>query len=169
MNKIKLDEVEIRMDLRPGDLGYVTYMHGHLYQQEYNYGIGFEAYVAQGFYEFYQNLNKDLDRVWIAEHRGKIVGFLLLMHREPGEAQLRYFILDPGYRGIGLGKKLSLLYMEYLMKKGYKRSYLWTTHELFAAANIYRKMGFRLTEEIASEAFGKPLKEQRYDLFLNDL
>ncbi len=169
MNKIKLDEVEIRVDLRPGDLGYVTYMHGHLYKEEYDYGIGFEAYVAQGFYEFYQNLNKDLDRVWIAEHQGKIVGFLLLMHREPGEAQLRYFILDPGYRGIGLGKKLSLLYMEYLMKKGYQRSYLWTTDELFAAANIYRKMGFILTKEIASEAFGKSLKEQRYDLFLNDL
>jgi N-acetylglutamate synthase-like GNAT family acetyltransferase len=164
MIPIKLEEVEIRTELRPGDLGYVTYMHGHLYQKEHQYGVSFEAYVAQGFYEFYQNFDKELDRVWIAEHHGKIVGFLLLMHRAAGEAQLRYFILDPGYRGIGLGKKLSLLYMEHLKKTGYQKSYLWTTDELYTAAHIYRQMGFTLTEEVASEAFGKPLKEQRYDL-----
>jgi GNAT superfamily N-acetyltransferase len=167
MKNIKLDEVIIRTVLKPGDIGYVTYMHGHLYQQEYCYGISFEAYVAKGFYEFYQSYDPSQDRVWIAEHEGRIVGFLLLMHRENRVAQLRYFLLDPAYRGIGLGKKLSVLYMEYLHEKGYERSYLWTTNELFNAANIYRKMGFQLTDEITSESFGKPLKEQRYDLMLN--
>jgi len=167
MKNIRLDEICIRTELKPGDIGYVTYMHGHLYQKEYNYGINFEAYVAKGFYEFYQNYDPAQDRVWIAEHERRIVGFLLLMHRETGVAQLRYFLLDPAYRGIGLGKKLSMLYMEYLHEKGYARSYLWTTNELFNAANIYRKMGFQLTDEIASESFGKPLKEQRYDLTLN--
>ncbi len=168
MNKINLDEISIRTTLLPGDLGYVTYLHGALYQKEYGYGVSFEAYVAQGFYEFNKNFDADLDRVWIAEHGGKIVGFVLLMHREPGEAQLRYFILNPEYRGIGLGKKLSLLYMEWLVSKGFKRSYLWTTHELVAAADIYRKMGFTLSEELPSEAFGKPLFEQRYDLVLEN-
>jgi len=168
MNKIDIDSITIRTELRPGDLGYVIYMHGDLYHKEYGYGVNFEAYVAKGLYEFYANYNEGLDRVWVAEHEEKIVGFLLLMHREPGEAQLRYFILHPAYRGIGLGKKLSLLYMDYLREKHYQRSYLWTTNELFTAAGIYRKMGFTLSEEIDSEAFGKPLKEQRYDLVIND-
>jgi GNAT superfamily N-acetyltransferase len=166
MNNIQLDDISIRTVLRPGDIGYITYMHGNLYQQEYKFGISFEAYVAKGFYEFYEQYDEMLDRVWVAEHAGKIVGFLLLMHREPGEAQLRYFILDPAYRGIGLGKKLSMLYMEHLRSAGYDRSYLWTTDELYTAARIYRKMGYQLTAEIASESFGKPLKEQRYDLIL---
>ena len=126
MNKIQLEDITIRTELKPGDIGYVTYMHGSLYGREYNFGISFEAYVAKGLYEFYARYDELLDRVWVAEHEGKIVGFLLLMHREPGEAQLRYFILDPAYRG----------------------------------------MGFRLSTEIASESFGKPLKEQRYDLSL---
>jgi GNAT superfamily N-acetyltransferase len=167
MNNIKLEDIKIRTTLKPGDIGYVTYMHGHLYQEEYGYGVGFEAYVAKGFYEFFEQYNPAMDRVWVAEHERNIVGFLLLMHREPSVAQLRYFILDPAYRGIGLGKKMSQLYMDYFRENGYQRSYLWTTNELFTAANIYRKMGFQLTDELASESFGKPLKEQRYDLYLN--
>jgi ribosomal protein S18 acetylase RimI-like enzyme len=168
MRDIRLNDIVIRTSLKPGDIGYVTYMHGKLYQDEYQYGIGFEAYVAKGLCEFYAQYDELLDRVWVAEHAGGIVGFLLLMHREPGEAQLRYFILDPEYRGIGLGKKMSLLYMEHLQNKGYTRSYLWTTHELYNAADIYRKMGFVLTEEVESESFGKSLKEQRYDLVLKN-
>jgi len=163
-SNIKPEEVVIRTGLRPGDFGYVTYMHGVLYKQEYNYGLMFEAYVAQGFYEFYKNYDPQKDCTWIAEHNNKIVGFLLLMHREHGAAQLRYFILDPGYRGIGLGKKLANLYVDYLKEKGYKTSYLWTTDELFAAAHIYKQLGFKLTQEMDSNIFGKPLKEQRYDL-----
>lgn len=155
--------INIRTELRPGDIGYITHLHGHLYSQEYNYGISFEAYVAQGLYEFYQNYNASRDRVWICEKDNSIVGFLLLMHRGPGVAQLRYFILTPEVRGLGLGNKLMELYMEFLKEKGYTHSYLWTTHELPAAAALYKKHGFVLTEEHASTAFGKPLIEQRYD------
>jgi peptidyl-dipeptidase Dcp len=165
-NPVKLADVSIRNDLRPGDIGYITYMHGNLYEKEYGYGISFEAYVAFGLYEFYKNFDSKKDRAWIAEHQNRIVGFLLLMHRENHAAQLRFFILDKAYRGIGLGKKLSGLYIEYLKEKGYKTSYLWTTDELFTAAHIYRKMGYKLTEEFESTTFGKPLKEQRYDLVL---
>jgi len=54
--------------------------------------------------------------------------------------------------------------MDYLKEKGYKTSYLWTTNELLAAARIYKQLGFKLTQEIDSVVFGKPLKQQRYDL-----
>jgi peptidyl-dipeptidase Dcp len=86
------------------------------------------------------------------------------MHREGDAAQLRYFILEPAYRGLGLGKRLMDLYMEHLRKAGYRSSYLWTTHELAAAASLYKRYGFMLTEEKASDAFGKSLYEQKYEL-----
>ena len=92
-----------------------------------------------------------------------IVGFLLLMHRSESIAQLRFFYLDPPYRGIGLGKKLMTLYMEFLTQCGYTSSYLWTTHEQTAAASLYQQYGFTLMEEKNSSAFGKPLREQRYE------
>jgi ribosomal protein S18 acetylase RimI-like enzyme len=163
-----LDDISIRTTLQPGDIGYVVYLHGALYGREYNYSIAFETYVAEGLAEFYHQYDTTKDCVWICEHRDKMVGFLLLMHR--GEAaQLRYFILHPDYRCIGLGKKLMELYMDFLHKRGYTSSYLWTTSELPAAASLYKKHGFVLMEEKPSEAaFGKPVIEQRYELQLNN-
>ena len=166
MPLINLENIVIRTELRAGDIGYITYLHGVLYKREYNYSISFESYVAAGLHEFYQQYNPLKDRVWICEHRGKIIGFLLLMHRQSNTAQLRYFIIDPQYRGIGLGKKLMTLYIEFLRQSGYTSSYLWTTNELSAAAHLYTRHGFRFTEEKESTAFGKALKEQRYDLSL---
>jgi peptidyl-dipeptidase Dcp len=162
---ISLNDIRIRTELQPGDIGYVIHLHGLLYKQEYEYGIEFEAYVAKGLYEFYEQYNPATNRVWVCEHHNKMVGFLLLMNRGP-EAQLRYFIILPEYRGIGLGKKLMDLYMAFLKKSGYRKSYLWTTHELFTAAHLYKKHGFVLEEEKESSAFGKPLKENKYSLTL---
>jgi N-acetylglutamate synthase-like GNAT family acetyltransferase len=161
-----LESVRIRTELSPGDLGYVIYRHGKLYGEEYQYGISFETYVGAGMYEFYKNYDPEIDRVWICEHDNRIVGFVLLMHRENNTAQLRYLYLEPEYRGIGLGKKLMQLYMNFLKEKGYQSSYLWTTHELYSAASLYKRHGFELTEEKQSTAFGKPLKEQRYELLI---
>lgn len=162
----KYQEITIRTDLRPGDIGYITYLHGSMYKQEYGYSISFEAYVAQGFYEFYQQYDPNKDCVWVCEHNDSIVGFLLLMHRPGNTAQLRYFILLPPYRGIGLGRKLMELFMDCLKERGYQSAFLWTTHEQVLAALLYKRFGFQLTEEKKSTAFGKPLKEQKYELTL---
>lgn len=163
---IGLDDVSIRHDLRPGDLGYVVYRHGKLYGEEYGYNIEFETYVAAGIREFYERYDPERDRAWICEHEGKLVGFLVLMHRDNGAAQLRYFLIEPEYRGIGLGRLLMELFMAFLREHGYTSAYLVTTHELEAAASLYKRHGFRLTEEEPSSAFGKPVRLQRYELTL---
>jgi len=95
-----------------------------------------------------------------------MVGFLALMHRGQDTAQLRYFLLPPEYRGIGLGKKLMGLFMTQLKQVGYQNTYLWTTREQETAIALYRRYGFELTEEVASDTFGKPLYEQKYELRL---
>ena len=162
---ISLSDLSIRTDLRPGDIGYVTYMHGALYHREYNYGLQFESYVAKGLCEFYEKFNPERNRTWACEHNDRMIGFLLLMDRGHA-AQLRYFLIEPEYRGIGLGSKLMNSYMDFLRECGYRESYLWTTHELSTAASLYKRHGFKLTEEKESTTFGKPLREQRYDLIL---
>jgi GNAT superfamily N-acetyltransferase len=162
-NKPSLDVISIRTKLRPGDFGYITYMHGTLYTKEYGFGLQFETYVAKGLCEFYEKYNPERNRVWLCEHENRIIGSLFLMDRGKA-AQLRYFLIEPEYRGIGLGSKLMNLYMDFLRECGYRESYLWTTHELTAAASLYKRVGFKLTEEKESTAFGKPLREHRYDL-----
>lgn len=164
-NKVSLKDIWIRTELQPGDIGYVTYMHGALYQREYGYGIQFETYVAKGLCEFYEKYDPARNRIWVCEHEGRMIGFLLLMDRGQA-AQLRYFLIEPEYRGLGLGRKLLNLYMDFLRQCGYQESYLWTTHELTTAASLYKRVGFELTEEKESTGFGKPLREQRYDLIL---
>lgn len=158
--------ISIRTHLKSGDIGYIIYLHGSLYKKEYNYSIAFETYVAKGFYEFYSQYDPDKDGVWVCEHNNRIIGFLLLMHRENTAAQLRYFILLPQYRGIGVGKKLMELFMHWLKEHDYHSCYLWTTNEQLEAAELYKKLGFQLVEEHESTAFGKLLKEQKYELIL---
>jgi ribosomal protein S18 acetylase RimI-like enzyme len=160
-----LSNITIRTELRPGDIGYVIHRQGVLYNQENSYGIGFESYVAAGLDEFYRNYDPKTNRVWICEDNNKIIGFLLLMDRGDA-AQLRYFYLEPEYRGIGLGKKLMELYMEFFQQCGFKSSYLWTTKELDAAAALYTRYGFRLVEEKSGDGFGKSVIEQRYELIV---
>jgi hypothetical protein len=58
--------------------------------------------------------------------------------------------------------------MDFLKACGYRSAYLWTTDELAAAAHLYTRAGFTLTEEKESTSFGKPLTERRYDLLLQE-
>ncbi|WP_431215830.1 GNAT family N-acetyltransferase [Puia sp. P3] len=92
--------------------------------------------------------------------------FLALMHRGEGSAQLRYFLLQPECRGLGLGKRMMEDFMCYLREKGYQHCYLWTTVEQKTAIALYRRYGFVLVEEKTSSTFGKELTEQKYELSL---
>ena len=162
-SKKNLNNITIRTDIRSGDLGYIVCLHGILYKKEYGYSISFEAYVAGGLSEFFQQYDPKRNRVWLCEDGGKIIGSLLLMDR--GEAaQLRYFLICPEYRGLGLGKKLMKLYMDFLHECGCRSSYLWTAHELETAAYLYQSYGFVLVEEKESTTFGKLLFERKYEL-----
>jgi peptidyl-dipeptidase Dcp len=163
---IVFKDILIRTALVPGDLGYIIHMHGKLYKKEYNYGLHFESYVAGGLHEFYESMGSSRSRAWVCEDKGRVVGFMALMDR--GDlAQLRYFIIDPSYRGIGLGRKLMDLYVDCLKSQQYKGSYLLTTNELPAAAHLYTAYGFQLKEEKpARHPFDKDVIEQRYELTL---
>jgi N-acetylglutamate synthase-like GNAT family acetyltransferase len=162
MKRISLNDIVIRTTLDPGDIGYITFLHGKQYSSEYSFGVEFEVYVAKGLLEFYEQFDSAKNRIWICEHQSKIVGCIALMNRGP-EAQLRYFLILPEYRGIGLGKKLMELYMSFLHQCNYKKSFLWTTDELRAAARLYEAFGFTLTEQKETSGFGKALIENKYE------
>ena len=98
--------VTIRHDLRPGDLGRVVTMHGILYAEEYGFGHGFEAYVAETVAEYGRLARPGLDRLWLAERDGRLVGSIAIVGRDGGAAQLRWFLVDPSARGSGLGGRL---------------------------------------------------------------
>lgn len=158
-----LEDVSIRTDLQPGDLENVAVLHGQLYVEEFQFGQEFEQYVRKGLEEFRLQYDPEKDRIWVCEHNNNMIGFLSLMHRPNDTAQLRYFVLKSEYRGIGLGKKLMSLFMDFLREKNYQSAYLWTVSQLDSATSLYKKFGFILTEEKNSDAFGRNMIEQRYD------
>src|SRR5215207_8171975 len=96
----RIDDILIRSELRAGDIGTITFLHGFWYQREYGFGISFEAYVARGLSQFYESYYPVTDRVWVCEHDEAVIGFLLLQHRGDDTAQLRYFFLHPDFRKI---------------------------------------------------------------------
>jgi len=159
-------EWTIRNCLKPGDIGYVTCLHGSLYEKEYGYDQTFEAYVAGGLAESVQSFSPDKDRIWLAETNGRIVGSIAVVGRSKVDAQLRWFLADPDYRGLGIGKELLKDALQFCKERGYRTIFLWTTSELMEAGHLYTRFGFSKTEEKTREIWGKRVTEERYDLYL---
>jgi N-acetylglutamate synthase-like GNAT family acetyltransferase len=157
----------IRHELKPGDIGYLIYLHGMLYSNEYGYDHTFETYVAHGLVEFDKSFNPYRDRIWLAEAEGKIVGSIAIMRTSKVEAQLRWYLVHPDYRGHGLGKSLLQEALKFCKERKYISVFLWTTSELTAASHLYTLAGFKKTEVKSHNIWGKFISEERCDLNLN--
>ncbi|MEW6456251.1 MAG: GNAT family N-acetyltransferase [Acidobacteriota bacterium] len=157
---------ELRHYLKSGDIGYLSYLHGILYAKEYRYDQTFEAYVASGLAEFTKSFNPAKDRIWLAEISDQIIGSIAIVGHSTTEAQLRWFLVHPDFRGLGLGKELMKEALQFCKERKYKIIFLWTTSELNVARHLYMRAGFIKTEEKTHEIWGKRVTEERYDLLL---
>jgi len=157
---------KIRHQIKPGDIGYLTYLHAILYAKECGYDQTFEAYVAGGLAEFVQSFSPDRDRIWLAEANGRIIGSIAIVGHTEVDAQLRWFLVHPDYRGLGIGKRLLKDALQFCKDRKYNTVFLWTASELMEAGLLYTRFGFRKTEEKAHEIWGKRVTEERYDLHL---
>ncbi len=155
----------IRHDLRPGDIGYLIYLHGILYAQEHGFDHTFEPYVAGPMAEFVKS-RTERERLWIVEKDGQILGSVAIVKFSETQAQLRWLLLHPDARGCGMGKSLVEKAVQFCRDRGYSAVFLWTVNALEAAARLYESVGFRVTEEKTREIWGTVVTEQRYDLEL---
>lgn len=159
-------EVSIRT-FQPGDVGFVAHLHGRMYDKTYNFRRMFEYYVMKGLTEFL--IHNDGGELWIAEVDGKMVGSIAITRFNNNVAQLRWFVLDENYHGMGIGKKLMETAIEFCKEQGYKHVFLWTVSILVTARYLYQKYNFRLTEEQPNHEWsGSELIEERWDLDLSD-
>jgi N-acetylglutamate synthase-like GNAT family acetyltransferase len=158
-------EVQVRTNLKPGDVGAIVSLHGILYARDYGFDPTFEAYVAGPLAEFVLSAS-DCERLWIAERDGRVVGCIAIVSASPGSAQLRWFLVAPDARGKGLGKSLLKEAIRFCKAAGYENVVLWTVSALKAAATLYRASGFHKVEEKAGRRWGTDVVEEKYELQL---
>ncbi|MBF4507771.1 bifunctional helix-turn-helix transcriptional regulator/GNAT family N-acetyltransferase [Flavobacterium sp. JLP] len=166
-NKLVHSDIKYRHEITPGDIGYIIYLHGMLYDKESNFSNEFEKYVIKTFYDFLEHYTPEKDRLWMAEYNNKIIGCVAIQHKTKEEAQLRWFLLDPAFRGLGIGKKLLTDALDFCQDKKFKNIFLLTTSMQNKALEMYKMAGFTLTESIEINQWGKNFRDERYDLKLN--
>ena len=154
----------LRHDLYSGDLGAMLRLHGTLYSQERGYDLTFEGYVARTLGHFARPYDPARERVWLAESGDELVGCIGLVHFSEMEAQIRWFLVAPPFRGCGLGRALLSEAVQFARAAGYRSVFLETVSELTAAAHLYRAIGFVKTSETDMELWGQRVTEERYEL-----
>ena len=158
--------MHVRHTIKPGDIGYITYLHGSLYAAEYGLDHTFEGYVAAGLGEFARRYDSKHDYFAVAEIDGRIVGAIAIVSQPDRTAQLRWFLVHPVARGRGLGRRLLADAVNFCRRCEYTSIFLWTISELKTAAHLYREAGFQLTEQNTHEIWGAVRTEEKYKLIL---
>jgi len=75
---------------------------------------------------------------------------------------LRWFILDDGCRGSGVGRQLLSAAVEFCDQQGFDAIQLWTFKGLDAARRLYEAAGFELTMEEQGSQWGSVVTEQQF-------
>ena len=152
------NQLIFRHDLKAGDLGKLIMYAGIYSNADFGYPLAFEGYVAKTFAEYIIN-PQPKDRIWIVEESdGKFVGSVAVLDR--GEAaQLRWYNVDPKWRGKGIGKRIFDEALTYCKEQGFKKTWLSTFTDSELAIGIYERRGFSVIERKQIELAGRELTE----------
>lgn len=155
--------VDIRTSLRPGDFGTIVHLHGLLFGREYGLDSTFEPFVSRTLADF---VFDGTGCLWVADDNGRVVGTIGIVHAEPRVAQLRWFLLVPESRGLGLGRRLLGEALAYCRAHDMRRVFLHTFTDLKAAIRLYEQAGFIVAERERHWLWGAERTEARMELLL---
>jgi DNA-binding MarR family transcriptional regulator/GNAT superfamily N-acetyltransferase len=149
-----------------GDIGWIIHRQALLYQREYGWNAQFEVLLAEIFAGMMQQFDPVMERGWVAERAGEVVGSVFVVRESDTVAKLRLLYIEPHARGLGLGHRLVDECIAFARSKMYRRLTLWTNDVLKPARRIYAAKGFRLTSAEAVHAFGQDMLSEIWDLDL---
>jgi DNA-binding MarR family transcriptional regulator/GNAT superfamily N-acetyltransferase len=136
---------------RPGSIGHIIARHGELYVGDLGYPPAFEHYVVQAFGDFMTTFAPPRDRIFLAERDGRFAGSIAVKGLPRATAQLRFLLVEPDARGLGIGRRLVRRVLDHARALGERRVVLDTASDLDAARAIYAAHGFVKTAHRANE------------------
>lgn len=166
MDSPKSEYVTVRTQ-KPGDAAYIAYRHCVLYEKEYGLGGTFEQYVLDSFVKYLERRSEG--EIWVAECNGQIVGTIGIVGIDKSTAQLRWFLIEPEFRGTGLGRQLMAVALDYCRQKKFSRVFLWTMQGLEVAYHLYSSYGFIPVEQVENNTWKSGVIEERWELLLKPM
>lgn len=139
-------------------------MHSGFYARAHGFGKVFTDGVTQGLMEFCSRLEKPCNQVWRAVDGERIVGTIFIDGEDlgPGLGHLRWFIVEDGLQGQGLGKQLMTAAMAFCDTQKFTETHLRTFRGLDAARALYDRHGFKLADEQPGSQWGKEVMVQHF-------
>jgi GNAT superfamily N-acetyltransferase len=138
-----------------------------LYEEEYGFTSDrWKAYLKDGVYDLVTQFDKKKDCIYILEYNGVPSGCAAIKHVDEVTAKFRFFFLDFELRGLGVGRKLMDMTLDFCLENDYKKVFLWTFSTLEVARHLYKSKGFKITEIQENDEWGTTILEERWELDL---
>ncbi|HEY2516848.1 MAG TPA: helix-turn-helix domain-containing GNAT family N-acetyltransferase [Polyangiaceae bacterium] len=146
----------------PGDYGWMVERHGAIYAGEYGWDERFEGLVASIVAE-HVAARDPRTAAWIAWASGERAGCILCAKKNERTAQLRILLVEPRFRGRGLGGLLVDECLRFARGAGYGKMVLWTNDVLTDARKLYERAGFSRVATKKHSDFGVALTGETWE------
>jgi len=158
------EQLQIKEGYQPGIIAKVIQLHASFYSKNYGFGAVFERKVASELSEFMGRVEGPMNTIFSAYLDNELLGSISLDGEDlgAGVSHLRWFIVSPTAQSMGIGNQLIERAVEFVDKKGFQHTRLWTFKGLDAARKLYEKQGFQLVTESPGSQWGTRVVEQEF-------
>lgn len=157
-------DVEVLQGYRSGVIASVAHLHATFYSQHYRFGAVFERKVATEISEFMGRIDNPMNMTFSAYLGDELLGSVSIDSEDLGQStsHLRWFIVNPKARGMGIGSLLIGRAIAFVDKNAFEQTRLWTFKGLDAARHLYEKHGFTLAHQTPGTQWGTEVVEQEF-------
>lgn len=148
-----------------GDKDWIISSHGKEYFRDYGFSRDFEIDIANKF----SNLRKyGVDYcLWVASYDGNRAGSIAVSKQNEGTGFVNFLLVLKKFRKRGFSKELIKTVIEHSRKQRYELLRLETYSCLVDARELYKKIGFYLTESNKDmKKYGQVFDQEFWELKL---
>lgn len=118
--------------------------------------FGFSNWKDYFEHKLVEKYKNGKNNFWIALNKNnQVIGTCGGLQQSEDTIKMNCFYINSNYRGLGIGKELYDLFIEFAKEQNYKEIILCTFKEFDIAIKFYEKRGFKLYETIEDEFWYK--------------